>query len=396
MQLTLHVPSGRASERMRSGGGWLAAVGMVVLAAQFGSVLSAWLVALTAIGGAWGIHCARRDASIASAEFNRLRAQSDSAVKEAALVSALLPAIVTQAAPVWQSHLEAVKTQSSKAVMELLDGMTSLLVEFEKAGFTRNSSAVALTGNFNGVGALEGVERQLHPVIATFSDVIQGKEALLKEMETLAEISAELRPMATQVANIAEQTNLLALNAAIEAARAGEAGRGFAVVAHEVRKLSTSSGATGAQMAEKVTRVIGIIQNTLSTAREVAGRDRLLSDSSAKTVNDVIAAMRHALSMLTQEKDDLLQRGRALKDSVEKMLVASQFQDRISQMLSVVLDDLARLHQAAADPKTTLPTPQDWMRRLESTYTMHEERQLHMQGPGTAPEAADSSSLTFF
>ena len=47
MQLTLHVPSGGASERMRTGGGLLAAVGMVVLAAQFGSVLSAWLVALS-------------------------------------------------------------------------------------------------------------------------------------------------------------------------------------------------------------------------------------------------------------------------------------------------------------------------------------------------------------
>ena len=197
--------------------------------------------------------------------------------------------------------------------------------------------------------------------------------------------------MAVDVAKIAAQTNLLALNAAIEAARAGEAGRGFAVVANEVRKLSNSSGTTGTQMAEKVVHVTRIIEGTLATARNVAGRERILADDSAKTVTHVIASMRDAMDVLTREKNHLLERGRALQASVEQMVV-----DRISQMISVVRDDLERLANAAADPLVPVPAPGAWMERLESTYTMHEERQLHTRGKDVPAAAADTTTVTFF
>ena len=70
-----------------------------------------------------------------------------------------------------------------------------------------------------------------HGVLETFKNM---ESSFTEFKNSVDEISGYMQ----EIVNIASQTNLLALNASIEAARAGEAGRGFAVVAEEVRKLA--------------------------------------------------------------------------------------------------------------------------------------------------------------
>jgi methyl-accepting chemotaxis protein len=369
------------------------------LGASGGTVIVAGLPAGVLVAGfalpcLWYIHLLRQHARNQGAQLALLQSQVAQAAKEQAEHHDRLRAILAQASPVWRSHLDAVKAQSSDAVLRLLDSLGSLLAQFEKAGFTVNHQGIAQNRTVDATAALADVQAKLTPVVSAFSDVIFGKEFLLKEMESLAGIAAELAPMATKVAQIAKQTNLLALNAAIEAARAGEAGRGFAVVANEVRKLSTTSGAASAQIADNVANVLRIGESALATSRSIAGREREMAEQSAGTVDEVIASMRAVMSALNQEKQDLLEHARSLHSSVEQMMVASQFQDRTSQMISVVHDDIARLEQSMADAQQPLPTAEEWMQQLAGTYTMQEERQLH--APGSDPSAAAPSAVTFF
>ncbi len=94
--------------------------------------------------------------------------------------------------------------------------------------------------------------------VTSFCDI------LVKSMNEIKEILAEITANNEDISNISSQTNLLALNASIEAARAGEAGRGFAVVAEEINNLASESAESARKSDEsqmKITAYIGKIVN---------------------------------------------------------------------------------------------------------------------------------------
>lgn len=374
---------------------WLGALGATGVTTHSAGLPAGALVAGCTLACLWYIHHLRRQVQRQAVRLADQAAQMAQTAKEREDHHARLRAILGQASPVWRSHLEAVKAQSSDAVLRLLDSLGNLLNEFDKAGFNVAKPGSSQGSTVDVATALAGTQARLKPVVSAFSEVILGKQSLLKEMESLAGIAADLAPMANQVAQIAKQTNLLALNAAIEAARAGEAGRGFAVVANEVRKLSTTSGIAGTQISEKVSNVIAIGEAALAASRSIASREQQMAEQSGRTVDEVIAGMHEVMSALHQEKLGLLERARSLQSNVEQMMIASQFQDRTAQMISVVHDDIARLEHSMADPGQQLPSVEEWMHHLAGTYTMQEERQLHAPGSGSST-AATSSAVTFF
>lgn len=109
--------------------------------------------------------------------------------------------------------------------------------------------------------------------------VSKEMDAMLLAMGEISETSTQIGNIIKTIDDIARQTNILALNAAVEAARAGAAGKGFAVVADEVRNLAGKS-------ADAVKDTTSLIENALKAVEN----GRKITDSTAKTLNDVIAA----------------------------------------------------------------------------------------------------------
>ena len=353
-------------------------------------------LAIAFLGGAvFMLHRSRAETRVANLRLAAAQASLQALEAERPLVHQGLAPVVAAAAPLWVAHLETVARQSADATRELLDGLAAMVAQFDAAGFSTVSEVASADQHH--VAALAAAEDQLQPVVNALSGVVQGKEAMLDRLEGLSSITAALHTMAGEVGKLAAQTNLLALNAAIEAARAGEAGRGFAIVADEVRKLSTSSGVTGKRIAEQVERVGAIIDISLQVARRVAVEDRQFADASGKVVDAVLSSLRTTIGEIAAEGMALRQRGASLQAEVAQMLTAFQFQDRIAQILEVVRNDIGRLAEAAAQAPSgaVMPGPDAWIARLQASYTMNEERRLHVPAGGAA--ASDSTqSVTFF
>jgi methyl-accepting chemotaxis protein len=304
--------------------------------------------------------------------------------------------LVGDVAPVWQNHLVSVSGQASEATQQLLGQLHAVIESLGQAGLRQGS------GNDRGVsdsaGLLAQCESELDPLTQVLKQIIESKGSLLDGVKLLATSTSELRVMADEVGKIAWQTNLLALNAAIEAARAGQHGRGFAVVAAEVRALSNRSADTAKQILAGIDRVLAMVQSTLQSAEQISIQDRSSVQSSEQCIQDVMEKIHSAVEGLQRESEVLRTRGSEIQGDITSMLVSFQFQDRVSQVLTVVVDDLNRLEQLARahTPVESRPSPSQWVEQLRGTYTMTDEDHAHGGAAAPAGSAGAAPALTFF
>lgn len=304
--------------------------------------------------------------------------------------------------PVWQRQTELARQQLETSVTELVGRFSDIHHRLQTAVSSSAETATSMKGDTGLGGVIQFANNELGQITKTLRAAMAQRDELLNEISGLSKITVELSGMSAEVAGIASQTNLLALNAAIEAARAGEYGRGFAVVADEVRTLSTRSGETGARIGKRIEQVNSALQTTLERTTEYAAQDSTRLSKSEDSIAQVLEQFRHSTENILQSAQVLEQESVGVQASVEEVLVNLQFQDRVSQILSHVTNDMEKLAGALVDQETRLRhgetvTPIDtaeWLSSIQKSYTTLEQVDVHrgiqnIEKPGT-------SEITFF
>jgi methyl-accepting chemotaxis protein len=309
--------------------------------------------------------------------------------------------------PIWCRHIENSRTQMEEAVADLAGRFSSIVDKLDNALHVSNLENGGAKGGKHAPSMTEVFahsESQLGSVVKSMKSAMTSKQAMLAQIKDLERFTRELRDMAEGVASIAAQTNLLALNAAIEAARAGPAGRGFAVVAQEVRNLSSRSAETGRNISNRV----GLISSAIlaaSQAAEQSSEEENRSMSSAEGMIDtVLAEFREMTEALVRSSDLLKQESIGIQGEVGQALVQLQFQDRVSQVMAHVRENmelmpaLLRENRARYDAERVLEPLEaaPLLHELQKTYAMAEEHAVHGGSRHAAPAAADADEVTFF
>jgi methyl-accepting chemotaxis protein len=299
---------------------------------------------------------------------NTLTERAQAGARELASLSIQeLTMLLKDVLPAWQHHIETVRNQTEKAVTQLTRSFSKVLNQFDLAGIGGSSAGADAS---NTISLLDLCERELQPVVLSLTNVIDSKEALLTNIRNLAKETLELQAMAAEVGSIAAQTNLLALNAAIEAARAGESGRGFAVVASEVRMLSQRSAATGTRIGQRVGQIAGIMNATMASAEEATVEDKRAVSLSGELVEHVLGHVRK----LGAAAESMHSHGMVVRNEVEQLLMAMQFQDRVSQILSGVDNNMVLMQKTLSQADTqALPNAQDWLDALNQSSNMADQ-----------------------
>ncbi|MBV4481602.1 chemotaxis protein [Pseudomonas sp. SWRI124] len=375
--------------------GWLLAQ-----SASSANLLASAVLVLTGLGAcAWSTHSQRNAVLHATA-----RAQADQSAVDAAhhgmASRAQLDEVLLGAMPIWAKQVESSRHQTEEAIVSLANRFTGIAARLQETVQASQQAAGELDGQ-SADGALEVLARsdsELSQVINSLKATQTSRDQTLVQVRSLTAYTKELRAMAADVAAIAAQTNLLALNAAIEAARAGEAGRGFAVVADAVRSLSNKSSETGQQMSAKVDIINNAITQLVQAASSSADEDSHSVAESENSIQKVLERFQSITGRLAESADLLKQESYGIRDEMTEVLVSLQFQDRVSQILSHVRDNMHALHdhllQASQAPDQAVGVDaRQWLARMEATYATDEQRRLHH---GVAAAQPNSQDITFF
>ena len=307
-----------------------------------------------------------------------------------------LDKLCTGVLPVWSGQIEMARAHTEESITALANRFAELSQRIE------NSTSSSLNGEgTNLVSLLNDSQNELNAIISSMHVAQEEKEELLQEIGALANVTQELKKMADDVGGIAGQTNLLALNAAIEAARAGEHGRGFAVVATEVRKLSNLSGETGKQIGETITSVNEAISMTLEISTKLAQRETDMLSEFEQMIGGILDRFRSTTDELSTSADALRYESQLIGSEIGEVLVSLQFQDRVSQIMNHVRNDMGRLESRLDERAYALasgrrPEPINvsvWLEELAQTYTMPEQHAVHTDG---TPQTSSNSEITFF
>jgi len=126
-----------------------------------------------------------------------------------------------------------------------------------------------------------------------------------------------------------------------------------------------------------------------------------VAEGAERTIAHVLQGFESTAGKLSESGNILRTESEAIRAEIDNVLVSLQFQDRVSQILTHVCNDLDRLHTyleqrqwRAADG---LPLPeidtQAWLEHLSTTYTTMEQRDNHA---GRQQGASNASQITFF
>jgi len=121
-----------------------------------------------------------------------------------------------------------------------------------------------------------------------------------------------------------------------------------------------------------------------------------LPDGGAQAIAQALALVQNAVAALENISKPFAHQTQMVAQQVDRMYMGLQYQDRISQMMSLLEGDMARLQEAMHSPGASSPGLDAWLKRLESQYAMAEQRSDHQEHGGAHKHPGNSQETDFF
>jgi len=200
---------------------------------------------------------------------------------------------------------------------------------------------------------------------------------------------------ATEIAGLTGRINRLALSAANEAALAGEQGQGFAVVANDARKLADDFLHIGQRLGNEINETVAAVTAMLKISEKSAQVDESTLFQAEANIEQTLSHLSQALAHYRDDACALRNNAEQIRGEINKVLVALQFQDRVSQILMQVENNLLNLQktiekiqQQGSNRDGNMLRVDEAVEHIEENYKSVSSRPDHVQD--------SSDELTFF
>ena len=297
--------------------------------------------------------------------------------------------------PIWARQIDSTRYTGDQAVANLSALFAELVARLEVSLSMSKNAVIEVQGKSKGMlGAIEESKADFQTVItalkAALDAVRVSRDDLMRE---ITQYAATMKDMAADAQLAAMQSRLLSLNAAIEAARAGEAGKSFAAVVVEMRKLATQSAEASAKMSRIVTDIDTAIANGTQDTQQLSDQEKLHITHAEATFEDVVERFKLVTVRFGKSVQGMESDYGHIRDDISSAIVALQFQDRVSQVLTHVTENMILLCNRLDEKSDQALDADAWMVDMESKYTVAEE---YGNSRDTQAAPAAPSATTYF
>jgi methyl-accepting chemotaxis protein len=297
-------------------------------------------------------------------------------------------------------HLPALEAQIRETIQEVESSVVQVCGAFEGMA-TRSRESVAAANQLLGSGQGSGIETLLeasrHSLGQLREQIGRGQRIssqLIERMKTLENSAGVIVKALGEIDRIAMGSKLVALNAKVEAAHFGDQGAAFEVVADEI--------AAHARRSEEITgAVAGEMKELRATVAATSGELDEMAHMSVETLEATRRELEGALAELTRTHTEMeaglsaaIQGAEQLAVEISRSIMGLQFQDRVTQRLSHVADEIGAMRKTVHIPLEFLKNETPVLgakrskavgERLAARYTMHSERTV-LAGHAPAPD----------
>lgn len=383
----------------------VAAAGAILWLASGWQVYIAAVVVLAVAGV--GVYLTLAELGQLRQQVNDLHNQNFSLVAEAqaaANATSEVDDVGHRILPVWLNQVDSCIELSTTEINKLADKFGGIVSDVDMAlgaagiscPYGEDADECMEQRRVSVATSVADTRESLLSISDTLEEVTKLKSQSIQDMRELVSFTESLESMANDVGYIADQTNLLALNAAIEAARAGEYGRGFAVVADEVRSLASRSGEIGKSIICRVSEVNERFARMTEEAERAGVQETEMVVKTRADIEEIVEKYEVMTYSFSESSNLLMGISSRIKVEVDQALIALQFQDRMSQILTHVRDDVSQL---IMDLDAGQIDVDSHLERFKNDYTTSSERAIHrdLTGDSSPQETeAEEGDVYFF
>jgi len=223
-------------------------------------------------------------------------------------------------------------------------------------------------------GVLQSCSETLIKILKATEESGEVAKRAVERIRQMEKASQSINSAMQQLEQIAKGNTILALNARIEAARAGSHGAGFSVVAMEVISQTERSQKVNAQVGELVANLRGLAGSTLDDLQTMNEQGQQRMAQCRQEVDESLRALQSAHGEMKEMLTGMTEEGAILASDIGSAVRGLQFQDRVSQRIAHVVEDLETIHSRLTAKLGPLGDAETASDEGFSTYTMREER----------------------
>lgn len=225
-------------------------------------------------------------------------------------------------------------------------------------------------------GLIESCGQTLVRILSATEEANEISRRAIDRIQQMDKASQLVSRALLQFEEIGRGNRILALNARIEASRAGAYGAGFGVVAVEVLAQTERSQKLTAEVSELIANLRGLAGSTLDDLKRMNEQGHKRTEQSRQEVDESLRDLQAAHGEMKEMLTGMTEDGALLANDIGAAVRGLQFQDRTSQRIAHVVEDLDTIHARLADRFGETALGDAASDEGFSAYTMHEERKV--------------------